>query len=102
MPLKLMFGRTWFVVVRGVNRNIIEINCTENKYFNKVILFVDPACNQRADQLERRAGEYVKFLTDGGFTPKATPRNRAGRYSVIAAVLLLLAAASAVAAVCLL
>ncbi len=89
-------------MVRGVNRNIIEINCTENKYFNKVILFVDPACNGRPEQLERKAGEYVKLLAGEGAAIKAAPRRKAGKYSVVAAVLLLLAAAAAVAAVCLL
>lgn len=49
-------------MVRGVNRTIIEINCTENKYFNKVLLFVDPDCTASEQQLDKKAKEYVSSL----------------------------------------
>lgn len=51
-------------MVRGVNRTIIEINCTESRYFDKVLLFVDPGCELSASQLDKKAREYAKSFDD--------------------------------------
>lgn len=53
-------------MVRGVNRNIIEVNCTENKYFDKVLLFVDPNCSLSAESLQKKADKYVKIIVKSG------------------------------------
>lgn len=60
-------------MVRGVNRNIIEVNCTENKYFDKVLLFVDPNCGLSPEKLQRKADSYVKIIINSGVIPGTGP-----------------------------
>jgi hypothetical protein len=51
-------------MVRGVNRQIIEINDTGNKYFEKALLFVAPGRSNTAEEkLNLEAGEYILSLT---------------------------------------
>ena len=50
-------------MVKGVNKSVIEISDTGNKFFNKVILFVSPEYAQKSDkQLTTEADEFVKRL----------------------------------------
>lgn len=50
-------------MVKGVNRTVIEINDTGNKYFNKVIFFVSPEYSSLPhSKLENRAKEYLGTL----------------------------------------
>ena len=52
-------------MVKGVNRQIIEINDTGSKYFERILLFVTPAASQVSTRrLEREA---VNIL--GGISP---------------------------------
>lgn len=47
-------------MVKGVNKQIIEINDTGNKYFEKVLLFVAPGKKDLpSDLLYTKAQEYV-------------------------------------------
>ncbi len=51
-------------MIRGVNRQIIEVNDTQNEYFERAIFFVRPECsdeNQR--KLHSQAVQYTESQT---------------------------------------
>ena len=51
-------------MVKGVNRQIIEINDTNNRYFERVLLFVSPeGSDLNSHQLSREAKEFMLRLT---------------------------------------
>ena len=37
-------------MLRGVNRQIIEVNDIENPYFERAILFVKPGCGEASEK----------------------------------------------------
>ena len=50
-------------MIKGVNKAIIEINETGNKYFEKAILFVRTETSEASQKrLEKEAKEYVKNI----------------------------------------
>lgn len=50
-------------MVKGVNKSVIEINETGNKFFNKVILFVSPEYSDKSDkQLAGEASALIQRL----------------------------------------
>ncbi len=50
-------------MVKGVNKSVIEITDTGNRYFSKVILFVSPEyVNKNSRRLTAEAGELIKSL----------------------------------------
>ena len=50
-------------MLRGINRSIIEINETENKYFEKVLIFVKPEfCYLPSTKLKSEATKMVGLL----------------------------------------
>ena len=52
-------------MVKGVNRQIIEINNTGDRYFEKVLLFVAPGRSGVSErELHKRAEEYVLGLSE--------------------------------------
>ncbi len=52
-------------MVKGVNKQIIEINDTGNKYFERVLLFVVPGKKDLPNELlQKRAREYVIQLSN--------------------------------------
>ena len=48
-------------MVRGVNRSVIEVNDTGNKYFERVLFFVNPeySCSSEG-KLQKAANDYIK------------------------------------------
>ena len=46
-------------MVRGVNRTVIEVSCTEHDLFERAILFVRPGARKSEPALRREADEYV-------------------------------------------
>lgn len=51
-------------MIRGVNKNIIEISSTGNEQFERAILFIRPdSAGAGRDELFRRADEYLSGLT---------------------------------------
>ncbi len=46
-------------MVKGVNKSVIEINCTDNGYFERAILFVNPEYSYLSSK--RIAAEAEKF-----------------------------------------
>ncbi len=89
-------------MLRGINRSIIEINETENKYFERVLIFVRPEFGALpAAHLEREASRMVGGMTGvpTGLKRTMTARQRAAlrkkrkRAVLVGAVLFAAAAA---------
>ncbi len=65
-------------MVRGVNKKVVEVTDLEHEYFEKAILFVKEARQEREDTvLRQEAGRYLKTLR---YTPGN--RKRLGRYAL--------------------
>lgn len=60
-------------MVRGVNRTIIEVNCTEHGVFERAILFLKPGVDRVGSTLRQDADAYVSAMSLGLETPD-TPR----------------------------
>ena len=51
-------------MVKGVNKKIIEINNTENEFFEKIILYVSPKAGApNSAKVKRAANELVSNLS---------------------------------------
>ncbi len=58
-------------MVKGVNKTVIEISCTDNGYFERAILFVNPEQSHISQKrLHSEAEKYVELL-NVGLTDKA-------------------------------
>ena len=69
-------------MLRGTNKSIIEISETENRYFEKAILFVKPEyVNLSPERLSREAKRMVGTLTFSpmGLGRQVTARKRAAQ-----------------------
>lgn len=52
-------------MVKGVNKTIIEINDTGNKYFDRVLFFVNPDyAGTPQSKLQNRAFDYIETNAD--------------------------------------
>ncbi len=50
-------------MLRGVNKQIIEINSTDNRYFEKAILFIRPEFADMSEaKLRDNASEFLKLI----------------------------------------
>ncbi len=48
-------------MIKGVNHQIIEINQTDNPYFERALLFVSPSCASETEELLQDEGkQFVK------------------------------------------
>lgn len=87
-------------MVKGVNRQIIEINDTGNKYFERVLLFVSPAQSDTDEKdLYAQARHYVSSLSDEEGRVSLRKRHRAKsrkKLIIIASSLLGIAAAAGI------
>ncbi len=86
-------------MVKGVNKAVIEIVDTGNKYFNKVILFVSPEYSSKdRKKINEEADKMVKKLRTSSSTSlrKAVLRERKRRKLLITSFLLAGAIALAV------
>ncbi len=76
-------------MVKGVNKTIIEVNETGNKYFERVLFFVKP---DYADVLhERLKAKAVTYIKESALVPVATvkkPKKKRKALPIAAAVLL--------------
>ncbi len=58
-------------MLRGTNRSIIEVNNTENRYFEKIIIFVKPEfANLSSEKLEKEALRLIKNMSYSPFGVK--------------------------------
>lgn len=52
------------VILKGINKQIIEIKCTENEYFDKILLFVNANKNHlHPDILRKNAVDIASAIT---------------------------------------
>lgn len=87
-------------MLRGTNRSIIEINETDNKYFERALLFVKPEFGDLSpERLTREAKRMIGSITfyPMGLNRQTSARKRAAikkrrRVIVISGILLLIAA----------
>lgn len=64
-------------MVKGVNKTIIEINNTGSKYFDRVILFVNPSHSLvPRSRLEKRAQEIIRAAEPGKTKEKRKNRKK--------------------------
>ena len=56
-------------MIKGVNRQIIEINETQHKFFERVFLFVRPQYSEMADDVLR--AEANQLIQDFGRPPRS-------------------------------
>ncbi len=81
-------------MVKGVNKTIIEINNTGSKYFDRVLLFVNPAhASVPQSRLEAKAAEIIRSAEPGKAFPKRKRKRRNKRRLLLGCSLLVLAAA---------
>jgi len=57
------------MMIKGINRQVIEINETGGEYFEKVMFFVKPEC---ANISEGRLRERANAIAESGGKPPAT------------------------------
>lgn len=52
-------------MVKGVNKSVIEINCTDNGYFERAILFVNPEYSYMSGKrITAEAEKFAKSLDE--------------------------------------
>ncbi len=52
-------------MIKGVNKQIIEINDMDNKVFEKAVLYVRPECSEISEaKLYNSANEFAKEVSD--------------------------------------
>lgn len=89
-------------MVKGVNKQIIEINDTGNKYFEKVLLFVSPGKKDLPnDFLQSKAREYAvdiskTFMDSVPLREKIRKKRAKQKAFLIAGVLAAVAVCSAI------
>ena len=55
-------------MIRGVNRQIIEVNDTQNRYFERAILFVRPDCGEVTEhKLHAQAVDWLSTASPAAF-----------------------------------
>jgi len=70
-------------MIRGVNKYIIEVTNTENKYFDKAILFLNPDYSHASRaKIESEAKKYVLSVS-GKKTSKGFLRKRQNRRKLL-------------------
>jgi hypothetical protein len=48
-------------MIKGVNKQIIEINNTDDEIFEKVVFYINPEfSNSQCAELEKKAKKYIK------------------------------------------
>lgn len=84
-------------MLKGVNRRIIEINNTENEFFEKAIVFVNPRYNNSDDAvLKKEADGYISSLykNGDGFLRNEAAKKRRKIVAVLLGAALVAAAAA--------
>ena len=68
--------------MRGINRYVIEMNDPENKYFDKVVLYVKPEFSEKNSSKLKSEGKKIIYKTE--FENNV---NRPAKISVITLIL---------------
>lgn len=90
-------------MIKGVNKQIVEINCTRDEYIEKAILFINPQKGRLPKNImDERAQDFLKTLLPAQVKPVQNPLLRllrrpifwvllfGGAFLITALVLLLL------------
>lgn len=76
-------------MVRGVNRSIIEVNDTGNKYFERVLFFINPDYSSADDKkLQKAATDYIKNAEGPHGIKRKKPRRRRLAFALAAAAVI--------------
>lgn len=79
-------------MIKGVNRQVLEITNTENPYFERVIFFVKPEYgNEDRAKLKKEAENYA---SSAGKPPKSRKTKKEIRYLIMQSILCLGAGAA--------
>lgn len=87
-------------MVKGVNRQIIEINDTGNRHFERVLLFVSAGSSDLTEsQLQEKAQEYLQkispeFKNMPSLRQRCTKRSNRRKALIVSAVAVLAVAAA--------
>lgn len=83
-------------MLRGVNRQIIEVNDIENPFFERAILFVRPDCREETDRnLRTRAVDWLNTAGPAALRPARRRKRKLSRRALWLFVWTALAAAAA-------
>lgn len=83
-------------MIKGVNKQIIEMKCTNSEYFDKVLLFVNPKnYGLSSDFLKRQAEKY----TEGFDIDMREKKNGSGKLFFALTVICLLIVAALIWAI---
>lgn len=78
-------------MIKGVNKQIIEINYTKNDYVQKAILFINPEkVSEPKEIIDKKALEYINSIVDNRVTEKKK-KTKVIVISIAAVVLFLIA-----------
>lgn len=79
-------------MIKGVNRQVLEITNTENPYFERIIFFVKPEYgNEDRAKLKKEAESYA---SSAGKPPKSRKTKKEIRYPIMQSILCLGAGAA--------
>lgn len=84
-------------MIKGVNKQIVEINYTKNDYIEKAILIINPSkAEVPKDIISRKANEYMKTITtqDSPVKSKKIGSSKKAAYFGISFTLLILSLAA--------
>lgn len=63
-------------MIKGINKQIIEMKCTNNEYFDKVLLFVkDGGTSLPIDYLSSKGKELIGDFNENDMPKKSTFKN---------------------------
>ncbi|MBQ9106260.1 MAG: hypothetical protein IJY56_00050 [Clostridia bacterium] len=89
-------------MIKGVNRQIIEVRETDSRYFERALLFVDPTCRNEAEESLKKEADRILSQYAGDFLPAVSRTGRTKNNTVGKARLAFFLLGAAVgAAVCL-
>ena len=81
-------------MVRGVNKTVIEINETGNKYFSRVQFFINPEYSSLPqEKLYKKAHEYIENMDSGKSFKRVKPKHSKKRIKFFTAAAVIAAGA---------
>ena len=88
-------------MLRGVSKQIIEINSTDNRYFEKAILFVRPEFADMTEaKLRDNATEFLKLIETEKERVKPINNPKKSKLRINKKLVLLFGGTAAIVAVC--
>jgi len=63
-------------MIKGVNRQIIEVRETDSRYFERALLFVDPTCRKETEESLKKEADRILSQYAGDFLPTVSRTGR--------------------------